>query len=123
MLLSVRLKPSCVEWLGDVPEHWEVNRIKSLTRAGEKTIADGDWIELPCITDHGVRLIQTGNVGAGEYREKGFRFISEEIFTDLKCTEVLPSDELICRPDGPVGRACLAPDLGCKVTRQWIARS
>ena len=25
---NVRLKPSGVEWLGDVPEHWEVRRVK-----------------------------------------------------------------------------------------------
>ena len=24
---NVRLKPSGVEWLGDVPEHWEVRRL------------------------------------------------------------------------------------------------
>src|SRR5207245_83557 len=29
---NVRLKPSGVEWLGDVPEHWEVRRLKSLVR-------------------------------------------------------------------------------------------
>ena len=26
---NVRLKPSGVEWLGDVPEHWEVSRVKA----------------------------------------------------------------------------------------------
>ena len=26
--LNVRLKPSGVEWLGDVPEHWEVHRLR-----------------------------------------------------------------------------------------------
>ena len=26
---NVRLKPSGVEWLGDVPEHWEITRVKS----------------------------------------------------------------------------------------------
>ncbi len=29
---NVRLKPSGVEWLGDVPEHWEVRRLKTLGR-------------------------------------------------------------------------------------------
>ena len=42
---NVRLKPSGVEWLGDVPEHWEVRRLKSSTvnavdLTGEAT--DGD---------------------------------------------------------------------------------
>ena len=27
---NVRLKPSGVEWLGEVPEHWEVRRLHSL---------------------------------------------------------------------------------------------
>jgi type I restriction enzyme S subunit len=29
---TVRLKPSGVEWLGDVPEHWEVKRLKWVTK-------------------------------------------------------------------------------------------
>ncbi len=29
---NVRLKPSGVEWLGDIPEHWEVKRLKWVTR-------------------------------------------------------------------------------------------
>lgn len=82
---------------------------------GQKTFTDGDWIETPFITDAGVRLLQTGNVGTGEYREKGFRYISHESFSALKCTEVITGDVLICRLDGPVGRACLAPDLGTRM--------
>ena len=31
---NVRLKPSGVEWLGDVPEHWELRRIRSLAAIG-----------------------------------------------------------------------------------------
>ena len=30
---NVRLKPSSVEWLGDVPEHWEVSRVKNEFRS------------------------------------------------------------------------------------------
>jgi type I restriction enzyme S subunit len=29
---NVRLKPSGVEWLGDIPEHWDVKRLKWVTR-------------------------------------------------------------------------------------------
>ncbi len=31
---NVRLKPSGVEWMGDVPEHWEVRRLRSLAGIG-----------------------------------------------------------------------------------------
>ena len=38
---NVRLKPSGVEWLGEVPEHWEIRRLKSLVSiqtGGQDTI-------------------------------------------------------------------------------------
>jgi type I restriction enzyme S subunit len=110
-----KLKPSGIAWLGEIPEHWKVCPIKEFARSGRRTFTDGDWIELPFITDEGIRLIQTGNIGIGEYREQGFRYISEDSFRDLDCTEVQPNDILICRLDGPVGRACLAPDLGVRM--------
>jgi type I restriction enzyme S subunit len=109
------LKPSGIEWLNDIPAHWRVVSFKHLARAGAKTFTDGDWIEAPYITSDGVRLLQTGNVGIGYFKEQGFRYVSEETFNELGCTEVKPRDVLICRLDGPVGRACLAPDLGVRM--------
>ena len=106
------MKESGVPWLGEVPKHWDTSKIKGLARPGYKTFVDGDWIESPYITADGIRLIQTGNIGTGEYREKGFRYISEETFTNFGCTEIKPGDVLICRLGEPVARACLAPQLG-----------
>jgi type I restriction enzyme S subunit len=102
-------------WLGRVPAHWSVMPIKRLARAGYRTFTDGDWIESPYITDEGIRLLQTGNVGIGRFKEQGFRYVSEETFRKLRCTEVEPGDVLICRLADPVGRACLAPDLGVRM--------
>ena len=46
---NVRLKPSGVEWLGDVPEHWEVRRVKSLSLvkrgASPRPIADPNYFD------------------------------------------------------------------------------
>jgi len=112
---TVPMKDSGVEWLGEIPAHWEVKPIRALARPGYKTFTDGDWIESPFIRDEGIRLIQTGNVGVGEYREQGFRYIDEETFRAFRCTEVFPGDVLICRLADPVGRACLAPDLRCRM--------
>lgn len=109
------MKDSGIEWLDTIPAHWKVVQVKHLARSGSKTFTDGDWIEAPYITDHGVRLIQTGNVGIGHYKEQGFRYVSDETFIELGCTEVEPRDVLVCRLDGPVGRACLAPDLGTRM--------
>ncbi|MFO0760170.1 MAG: restriction endonuclease subunit S [Byssovorax sp.] len=112
---SVPMKDSGVEWVGEMPAHWRSQPLKRLARNGAKTFTDGDWIESPYVTTTGVRLLQTGNVGIGVFKEQGFRYVSDETFEALRCTEVQPGDVLICRLDGPVGRACLAPELNVRM--------
>lgn len=73
---------------------------------------DGDWIESKDQSNEGIRLVQTGNIGEGKYLEKESRakYISEETFERLKCTEIFPGDILVSRLPEPVGRACIIPD-------------
>ena len=73
---------------------------------------DGDWIESKDQSDDGIRLVQTGNIGEGIYLEKEARakYISEETFEKLKCTEIFPGDILVSRLPNPVGRACIIPE-------------
>jgi len=73
---------------------------------------DGDWIESKDQSEEGIRLVQTGNIGEGTYLEKESRakYISEETFEQLKCTEIFPGDILVSRLPEPVGRACIIPE-------------
>ena len=83
------------------------------------TFIDGDWIEAKDQSDSGIRLIQTGNVGVGTFKDKGdkARYISEDTFNRLNCTEVVEGDILISRLPDPVGRACIIPTgLGKSIT-------
>ena len=80
---------------------------------------DGDWIESKDQAENGIRLIQTGNVGNGIYLDKGerARYIDNDTFVRLNCTEVLPNDVLISRLPDPIGRACIVPNgLGKTIT-------
>jgi type I restriction enzyme S subunit len=72
---------------------------------------DGDWIESKDQSESGIRLIQTGNIGEGQYLEKEThaKYISKETFDKLKCTEIFPGDILVSRLPEPVGRACIIP--------------
>ena len=67
-------------------EKWEEKTIKQLSIL----ICDGDWIESKNQSQSGIRLIQTGNVGNGFYKDKpeNSRYISEETFKKLNCTEI-----------------------------------
>ena len=77
------------------------------------TIIDGDWIESKDQSEDGIRLIQTGNIGVGRYfeKEKAAKYISDETFKTLNCTEVFDGDVLISRLPDPIGRACMIRNL------------
>lgn len=79
-----------------------------------EVFADGDWIESKDQSSEGIRLIQTGNVGQGVFKDRGekARYVSEETFKRLRCTEIFESDCLISRLPDPVGRSCLLPETG-----------
>ena len=76
------------------------------------TLSDGDWIESEDQSPSGIRLIQTGNIGEGEFKDhlERARFISETTFHRLHCSEIFPGDCLISRLPDPIGRACVVPE-------------
>jgi len=75
---------------------------------------DGDWVESKDQSSEGIRLIQTGNVGEGVFKDRAekARYISEATFKRLRCTEIFEGDCLISRLPDPVGRSCILPDTG-----------
>jgi len=110
-------KDSGVEWIGEIPMHWKDVKIKQLAIGDNTLFIDGDWIESKEIVfdEDNIRYITTGNIGEGKYKEQGSRFITEETFEKLNCTEVFPGDLVISRLNHPIGRACIIPDLGKRI--------
>ncbi|WP_211838230.1 restriction endonuclease subunit S [Proteus terrae] len=99
--------------LGEIPEDWEVKMVFELADCQKSLFDDGDWIEAEHITNKGIRLIQTGNIGVGRYVDKDTKkYIFKESFEKLKCKELHEGDLLICRLAEPAGRACIFPYIG-----------
>jgi type I restriction enzyme S subunit len=99
---------------GRIPIDWDVKQLAATADpALPHSFTDGDWIESPHIRDKGIRLVQTGNIGLGEFLDKAEdrKFVSEDSFHSLKCKLLKPDDILICRLAEPVGRACLLPEF------------
>ena len=93
----------------------QVEKLSSLC----DTFLDGDWIESKDQSDEGIRLVQTGNVGNGIFKnkEEKCRFISDKTFDRLHCTEIFSGDILVSRLPDPIGRACMIPNgLGRMIT-------
>jgi type I restriction enzyme S subunit len=89
---------------------WEMKNLGDLC----EIFADGDWVESKDQSSEGIRLIQTGNVGEGAFKDRSekARYISETTFNRLRCTEIFEGDCLVSRLPDPVGRSCILPDTG-----------
>lgn len=85
---------------------WERRRLGELG-----FVCDGNWILAENFRPSGVRLLQVGNIGMGQFIEENKRFISKERAEELHCTYVLPGDVLVSRMPEPIGRACIVPLL------------
>lgn len=78
-------------------------------------VKDGDWIETKDQGGDDYRLIQISNIGVGAFRETdNFRWITEETFRRLHCTEIELDDILVARMPDPTGRAWCVDDLPWK---------
>lgn len=90
-------------------EGWTYKKFKEVCTS----ITDGDWIEKKDQSQSGIRLVQTGNIGIGEFipKDDSHKYISEETFNRLRCTEIFEGDILISRLPNPLGRSCILPKL------------
>jgi type I restriction enzyme S subunit len=88
--------------LGPIPQGWAVTRLANVSLR----VLDGDWIETKDQGGDAYRLLQVSNIGLGSFRETGnYRYISNDTFTRLRCTEIKVGTILVSRMPDPVGRA------------------
>ena len=92
---------------------WTERTLLGLAEGKKELFDDGDWVEAEHITDKGIRLVQTGNIGVGCFIDREEKkYIFDSSFRSLRCKEIHEGDLLICRLADPAGRACVLPDIG-----------
>ncbi len=101
-------KPSGVEWLGEIPEHWEVVRLKWLvSKIGSgKTPRGGAQI----YADSGVLFLRSQNVHFDGLRLDDAVYIDNTIDADMVTTRVRSGDVLLNITGASLGRCCAVPD-------------
>ena len=104
-------KPSGVEWLGDVPDRWDVVPLRRVT-LGCCDGPFGSGLKSSHYTEKGVRVVRLQNIGHGEFKDSDVAFISPEHYSSLGDHSVEAGDVLIAGlgdRNHPSGRACVAP--------------
>jgi type I restriction enzyme S subunit len=112
---NVRLKPSGIEWLGDVPADWEIASLRRFANSR----CDGPFgsgLKSIHYAETGIRVIRLQNIGHAQFRDDDQAYISEEHYSTLGDHSVLARDLLIAGLGDdriPAGRSCVAPQHVC----------
>ena len=115
--MVARLRPypayrdSVVEWLGKVPEHWEVVQLGRI--AVDRCDGPfGSGLKSSHYARDGIRVVRLENIGHGEFRLSEPAFISPDHYSTLGDHSVKAGDVLVAGlgdANHPAGRACVAP--------------
>ena len=106
---TVPLKPSGVEWLGDVPEHWEVQKFRHLVLpvAGIQMGPFGSSLTQLQVFDTGFKLFGQENTISGDF-QRGSRWLTEPQFIKLQRYEICKGDLVLTRK-GSIGKCRMVP--------------
>ena len=123
---NVRLKPSGVEWLGEIPEHWEVKRVKRVAQ-----ILRGKFTHRPrndpSLYDGPYPFIQTGEVARAGKSIISYRQTLNE--RGLAVSKLFPAGTLVMTIAANIGdvavldfEACFPDSVVGFVTRDGVER-
>ncbi|TBO34443.1 restriction endonuclease subunit S [Aquabacterium lacunae] len=90
---SVPMKDSGVEWLGEVPEHWQVNRLQRVVKPGT-SVTYGIVQAGPDVED-GIPYIRTSDMAGDELPLDGYPKTSPEIDASYARSKVSAGDLVI----------------------------
>jgi len=103
---EVPMKDSGVEWIGEIPEHWEVVRLKHLVPR-IRPVTYGIVQAGPNVPD-GVPYIKTSDMSGSELPEDGYQRTSKEIDRQYARSRVVPGD-IVVAIRATVGKALVVP--------------
>jgi type I restriction enzyme S subunit len=104
------MKNSGIEWLGEIPAHWEIKKIKYLLKNKKgalKTGPFGSQLKNSDLSSEGFKVYNQRSVLDKDF-DSGDSFISNEKFFELRDFEILPGD-LLLTSRGTIGKCAIFP--------------
>ncbi|MCC6488067.1 MAG: restriction endonuclease subunit S [Candidatus Hydrogenedentes bacterium] len=100
------MKDSGVEWLGEIPAHWEVKRIKYLLHR----IIDTEHKTAPFYPDGEYLVVRTSNVRSGTLDlSNDAKFTDEDGYIEWTRRGMPTPGDILFTREAPAGEACIVP--------------
>lgn len=89
-------------WIGEIPEHWEVKKIKHVsTKIGSGVTPSGGGTTY---LDNGIPLLRSQNILFGKIELEGVAYISDKTHDSMSNSKVKKGDVLLNVTGGSIGR-------------------
>lgn len=110
------MKNSGIEWLGDIPESWEVCKLKFIKSKKKNAFVDGPFgsnLKSEHFIENGdVYVIESGHITSGIFRKKEtFKTISLNHFQTISRSECQEGDIIIAKIGANYGMNAILPKL------------
>ena len=104
---NAKMKSSGVDWLGDIPEHWNVRKLRYLsTKFGSGVTPKGG---ATVYVETGIPFLRSQNVHNDLLLLDNVSYITEDIHQQMHSSHVQPEDVLLNITGASIGRACVVP--------------
>ena len=108
---NVKMKDSGIEWIGEIPEHWELNKLKYVIRNGKEGIKIGPFGSSLKLDDmdesNPYKVYGQENIINNDFT-RGNRFITQEKFNEM-CGYQLFSGDIVISMMGTIGKCKVIP--------------
>ncbi len=115
---NVPMKDSGVEWLGQVPEHWVVCRLKHVKHPRANSFVDGPFgsnlKSEHFISEGDVYVIESNFATTGLLMPSKLKTISEDHFLTIKRSEAEEGDIIIAKIGARYGSSAILPSIDKK---------
>lgn len=112
---TASMKPSGVEWLGDIPEHWDMKKIKYIKEKTPNSFVDGPFgSNLKTehfVIDGDVFVIESGFATKGKITEEDLKLIETTHFETIKRSSTKADDIIIAKIGAYFGLNNILPPI------------
>ena len=108
-----KMKDSGVEWIGEIPEEWELIPIGALTDKVQYAMVDGPFgsdLKNEEYVDEGIPIVQLTNIRPMHHNTSTLKFVTPEKADSLKRHNAKNGDLVIAKMM-PAGRTCILSDI------------
>ena len=108
---NVPMKPSGIDWIGDIPAHWDIKRLKYLLEQSDENMKVGPFgsaLSGGDIVNEGKWVYNQRVVLDDNFNETD-SFITEEKFQEMKGF-VVKGGDLLITTRGTIGKVAIVPD-------------